>query len=79
MCPEIRKDQLEMQKQMLAKRIATIRGNKGYSQAELAKYLSCSINTIQRYESGTLNIPAQRLSLIAEFFETDLNSLLQAA
>jgi transcriptional regulator with XRE-family HTH domain len=60
----------------LGKRIATLREEKGYSQAELAKFLSLSQSAIAMYEKDNRNPDPEIINRIASFFDVSTDYLL---
>ena len=60
----------------MGERIATIRKYNRINQAELADKLGKSLRTVQKYESGEIDIPLSNLAEVAEILNTTLNYLL---
>ena len=52
-------------------RIRTARKNKGLNQTELAKLLGKSLRTIQKYESGEIEVSIAMINEIAKVLECD--------
>ena len=61
---------------LVGERIATIRKYNRINQADLADKLGKSLRTVQKYESGEIDIPLSTLGEIAEILNTTLNYLL---
>jgi transcriptional regulator with XRE-family HTH domain len=53
----------------IAKRLRTLRLQRGWSQADLGNVLGVSFQQVQKYERGTNRIAAGRLARIAETLE----------
>ena len=56
--------------------ISECRKRKGLTQDELARKLGKSVKTVQRYESGTVDLPISILAEIAEALEVSVNYLI---
>ncbi|MNI51207.1 HTH-type transcriptional regulator ImmR [compost metagenome] len=61
---------------MFGKRLAELRNNLGISQYELAARMNLSRGQIANYEQGTREPDFNTLTLLADFFEVSLDSLL---
>lgn len=61
---------------LVGERIAIIRKYNRINQAELADKLGKSLRTVQKYESGEIDIPLSNLAEVAEILNTTLNYLL---
>jgi transcriptional regulator with XRE-family HTH domain len=61
---------------LVGERIATIRKYNRINQADLAEKLGKSLRTVQKYESGEIDIPLSTLAEVAEILNTTLNYLL---
>ena len=57
-------------------RIRTARKNKGLNQTELAKLLGKSLRTIQKYESGEIEVSIAMINEIAKVLECDSTYLM---
>ena len=60
----------------IGKRLKFIRKKKGYNQTELAKLLNRSLRTIQKYESGEIEMSMSVIDEIAEVLEVPVEELL---
>ncbi|MCB1042720.1 MAG: helix-turn-helix transcriptional regulator [Acidobacteria bacterium] len=58
------------------KRLKLLRKGRHWRQKELAKHLSVSLPQLNKYESGYLVAPAEKLVLIADLFGTTVDYLL---
>lgn len=56
--------------------ISECRKRKGLTQEELAHKLGKSVKTVQRYESGTVDLPISILAEIADALEVSVNYLI---
>ena len=61
---------------LVGERIATIRKYNRINQVDLAEKLGKSLRTVQKYESGEIDIPLSTLAEVAEILNTTLNYLL---
>lgn len=61
---------------IIGKRIAVCRKEKGIKQAELAKKLGKSVKTVQRYESGDIDLSLSLLEKISNVLEVPINYLI---
>ena len=61
---------------LVGERIAEIRKYNRINQSDLADKLGKSLRTVQKYESGEIDIPLSTLGEIAEILNTTLNYLL---
>lgn len=61
---------------ILGKRIASLREEKGLTQIELAKQLNISNTTLSQYEAGNRTPGNDILKQIADYFEVSLDYLL---
>lgn len=61
---------------LVGERIAEIRKYNRINQSDLADKLGKSLRTVQKYESGEIDIPLSTLGEIAEILDTTLNYLL---
>lgn len=70
-------DDLEFFKKALGKRIATLREEKGFSQAYLASLINKDFQSLSRIENGRVNASGYILKQIAQALalETDMNNL----
>lgn len=66
----------EMREMEFKDRLKELRMQRGYSQASLAKQLGLSASTISMYEVGLREPDFEKLELIADFFNVDINYLL---
>lgn len=57
-------------------RLRDVRNQKGLTQAELAKILGISQNTISQYETTDRSIPSETLVKLALIYETSLDYLV---
>lgn len=61
---------------LVGKRITECRKRVGVTQTELAEKLGKSLRTVQKYESGEIDMPLSILSSIAETLKAPLNYLV---
>ena len=61
---------------MLGARIAVLRRNAGWSQADLARFLGVSPSTVGMYEQGRRQPMAETVVLLAELFHVSTDFLL---
>ena len=61
---------------LVGERIAAIRKYNRINQIDLAEKLGKSLRTVQKYESGEIDIPLSTLAEVAEILNTTLNYLL---
>ena len=54
----------------IGKRIRTLRKRKGYNQKELADIIGKSLRTVQKYESGEIEVSIAVVNQLAEVLET---------
>jgi transcriptional regulator with XRE-family HTH domain len=57
-------------------RLRDLRGDRDFTQQELATLLKVSQTTYSRYESGALDIPSTSLIKLAEFYKTSIDYLV---
>ncbi|MBO1304753.1 helix-turn-helix transcriptional regulator [Enterococcus sp. 669A] len=57
-------------------RIRDLREDADLSQEQLAKQLNVSQTTYSRYETGKLDIPSQSLIILANYYSTSVDYLL---
>ena len=60
---------------LVGERIAEIRKYNRINQSDLADKLGKSLRTVQKYESGEIDIPLSTLGEIAKILDTTLNYL----
>ena len=60
----------------IGKQIQTLRKDKGYSQAELAKAIGISLTQYQRYENKGVQPTADTLKKLADVFNTSIDFLV---
>ena len=53
------------------------RGRQGYSQEALAEKIGVNREYISRIERGMQNMSLARITILANFLETDINNLLR--
>lgn len=58
-------------------RIRNLREDKDLSQEQLAKLLNVSQTTYSRYEAGKIDIPSQSLILLAQYYSTSIDYLVE--
>lgn len=68
-------EKVELQK-AIGDRIATVRKYNRINQTDFADKLGKSLRTVQKYESGEIDIPISTLAEIAEVLNTTLNYLV---
>lgn len=61
---------------LIGARITQIRKKAGMSQTEFAEKINKSLRTVQKYESGEIDMPISVLTQIAEVLNTSLNFLV---
>ena len=61
---------------MVAQRLAEIRKQKGYSQAEIAKILDMYQQQYSRYEKGVYEIPVRHVITLCKFYGISADWLL---
>lgn len=61
---------------LIGARITQIRKRAGMSQTEFAEKINKSLRTVQKYESGEIDMPISVLTQIAEVLDTSLNFLV---
>ena len=61
---------------LVGERIAEIRKYNRINQSDLADKIGKSLRTVQKYESGEIDIPLSTLGEVAEILNTTLNYLL---
>jgi len=66
----------EIESKAIGLRIRELRKRKGYSQTELANLLGKSLRTIQKYESGEIEIPISVINELARKLNTTSTYLL---
>jgi putative transcriptional regulator len=68
-------DNLELFKKKLGKRIAKLRENKGFTQAQLAALINKDFQSISRIENGRVNASGYILKQIADALNISMNEL----
>ena len=63
-------------KKIFASKLKQLRKNKKFNQTQMAELLGLHLQTISRYERGELTPSLDVLSVIAEKFHVDMNSLI---
>lgn len=61
---------------LIGERITQVRKRSGMSQTEFAEKINKSLRTVQKYESGEIDMPISVLTQIAEVLNTSLNFLV---
>ena len=61
---------------LIGARITQVRKRAGMSQTEFAEKINKSLRTVQKYESGEIDMPISVLTQIAEVLNTSLNFLV---
>lgn len=61
---------------LIGERIAEQRKRSGMSQSEFAEKLNKSLRTVQKYESGEIDMPISVINQVAEILNTTLNYLV---
>lgn len=59
------------------RRIRDLREDRDLNQETIAKMLNIGQSTYSRYEAGVLDIPPQFLIILAEFYQTSVDYLLE--
>ncbi len=57
-------------------RIKEIRESHHYTQADIAKVLHCTQQNYSKYETGEITIDADKIVLLADFYNTSVDYLL---
>ena len=60
----------------VAKRLKTLREERGKTQREMADMLTCTVQHYQRMEYGKVNLPSTTLMFLADFFGVATDYLL---
>lgn len=58
-------------------RLRNLREDNNKKQIELANYLNCKQNTYQQYESGTRQIPLEKLKKLALLYNTSIDYIVK--
>ncbi len=66
----------EIERDAIGKRLREVRKRKGYNQTELANMLGKSLRTIQKYESGEIEISIAMINELARTLDTTSTYLL---
>ena len=61
---------------LIGERITQVRKMAGMSQSEFAEKINKSLRTVQKYESGEIDMPVSVLTQVAEVLNTSLNFLV---
>jgi transcriptional regulator with XRE-family HTH domain len=61
---------------MFFRRIGELRIDNDIKQIEVAKYLGVRQGTYSGYESGRINIPVDKLVMLADFYHVSVDYLL---
>lgn len=61
---------------MLFPNIRNLREDRDYRQYQLAKVLNVSQNTYSQYETGVIELTAEKLILLADFYDVSVDYLL---
>ena len=61
---------------MLRKRLARLRAEKGFTQQKMADYLFITVRNYQKYESGDIYPPLDKLVTIADLLDVSTDYLL---
>ncbi len=65
----------KMEYDALLKNLSILKKKNHNSYEEIGTYIECAKSTCQRYFKGTIRIPIDRLILLAELYEIDLDKL----
>jgi len=65
------------ERQVIIIRLKDIREDRDITQSEVAAYLHVKQNTYSQYENGKRSLPIDMLILLAEFFETSSDYILE--
>ncbi len=60
---------------ILLKKLNDLRERKRYTYEQIATYLDCDKSTCNRYFNNEVQIPVDKLVLLAKLFDTDLDEL----
>lgn len=71
------KNRIKNVRKRLGKNIMKRREKIGISQEEMSKNLGLSVSYIGRVENGSMNITLDKLTALADFFETEPHELLR--
>ena len=66
----------EMEVSTIGERIKTLRKKRGYNQKDLANLLGKSLRTIQKYESGEIEVSIAMVNELAKVLDTTSTYLL---
>ena len=66
----------EMEVSTIGERIKTLRKKRGYNQKDLANFLGKSLRTIQKYESGEIEVSIAMVNELAKVLDTTSTYLL---
>lgn len=58
-------------------RLKDLREDKDLTQNKIAELLNCKQNTYQQYESGKRQIPIDSLIILARFYNTSVDYILE--
>lgn len=58
-------------------RLRDLREDKDLTQNKIAELLNCKQNTYQQYESGKRQIPIDSLIILARFYNTSVDYILE--
>lgn len=61
----------------MLKRLRALREDKDLKQRDMAQFLNITQSTYSDYERGNTNIPLDSLKMLAVFFETSIDYLLE--
>ncbi len=62
---------------IIGKNIQNARKQKGYTQETFSELMNVSWSYVAKIESGILNLSIGKIAEIADYLETDINTLLE--
>lgn len=62
----------------IGKKLKEIRKSKKITQTELGNLLGKSLSTIQKYESGEIEIPLNTILKVCDFFDISINEIIES-
>jgi len=65
----------KLDNKILLRNLNELKSKNNNTYKEIATYLQCDISTCQRYFKGTFKIPIDRLILLSEFYNIDIDKM----
>ena len=59
----------------LKNKLKELKGNNNISYGEISKYIDTNRSTVSRYFNGKITIPTDKLILLCEFFDVEIDEL----